>query len=210
VSELAEKIAEATNAPWSDNPAACGPDRVIEVTAQSVAPVVGKRKQRLLQTIATIALLAERYPRTFFVLGKQRKPLKIGIADDIMADGAIDSENLRWALGVYCNSPDYLRSFQAGAVRLDLAGNEAGIVTEAEADHARVKLAAVLARRQPQPSPRQRFSNAGKDQRLRKRKWPALATRQIRSHAKPRPSPNNPAGRPGAVRQVYANSGRSR
>ena len=149
--ELAEK-SEATNVQRPPNPAACGPDKAIEAVAPDT-PVVGKRKQRLLQTVATIAMLAERYPKTFFVLGVQRKPLKIGIADDIVADGTIQSKDLRWALGAYCNSPDYLRSFQAGAARLDLNGNEAGIVTADEAEHAQWKLAAVLAKRQPKPKP---------------------------------------------------------
>jgi sRNA-binding protein len=113
----------------------------------------GKRKQRQLQIIATIALLAERYPNAFFVLGKQRKPLQVGIANHIEIDDVVRLTDLRWALGAYCCSPGYLRSFQAGVPRLDLDGNAAGIVTEAEADHARRKLDEVLARRQRKPQP---------------------------------------------------------
>jgi sRNA-binding protein len=87
------------------------------------------------------------------VLGKQRKPLKIKIADDIEADDAIDPKDLRWALCSYCNSVGYLSSFQVGAARLDLTGAKAGIITADEAEHARRKLDEVLARRQPKPKP---------------------------------------------------------
>jgi ProP effector len=143
---------------------------------------IGKRKQRQRQIIATIAQLAERYPRTFFVLEKRRKPLKIKIAGDITAtvDSAIRPVELRWALMRYCNSAGYLRSVQAGAAQLDLAGNEAGRVTADEADHARQKLDEVLARRQPKPKPAasDKCGRKAPQQRL------AQAIRLNRSHAK--------------------------
>ena len=85
--ELLEKTAEATNVPRPTTPAAHGPDKAIEAIAQPATPV-GKRKQRQQQIIATIAQLAERYPKAFFLLGKQRRPLKIGIDGDIAAGGA--------------------------------------------------------------------------------------------------------------------------
>jgi hypothetical protein len=62
----------------------------------------------------------------------------------------IGPTELRWALCSYCNSAGYLRSFKEGAARLDIAGNEVGIVTKDEAEHARAKLDAVLARRTKQ------------------------------------------------------------
>jgi ProP effector len=151
VPELVEKTAEATNVPRPPNPAALEPGEAIEATAQ--ATPVGKRKQRQQQIGATIAQLAERYPQAFFVLGRQRKPLKIGIDGDIAAGGAIRPADLRWALCAYCASPGYLRSFQVGAARLDLVGNEADRVTAADVEHARQKLNEVLARRKPKPKP---------------------------------------------------------
>ncbi len=114
---------------------------------------LSRRKQRRQQITAALDRLANTFPQTFFVYGAHRKPLKIGIANDIAATGAIPPEELRWVLRSYCGATGYFRSCKEGATRVDLAGNEAGIVTADEAEYAREKLAAVLARRQPQPTP---------------------------------------------------------
>jgi sRNA-binding protein len=45
-------------------------------------------------------------------------------------------------LTLYCGSVGYLRNCEVGAERIDLDGDVTGVVTEAEAEHARVKLAA--------------------------------------------------------------------
>jgi ProP effector len=114
-----------------------------------------RRRRRPMHSKAAIAQISSACPLALFTNAAKRRPLKIGIADDIAAqlDGALQPQDLRRALGHYANSIGYLKSFHAGAARLDLDGNIAGTVTEAEADHARVKLAAVLARRQPKPKP---------------------------------------------------------
>jgi sRNA-binding protein len=105
------------------------------------------------QTFAIFERLAETFPLTFFVYEVRRRPLQVGIANHIATKVDIRPTELRWALCSYCNSAGYLRSLQEGSARLDLAGNEAGIVTDAEAEHARQKLNEVLARRQPKPQP---------------------------------------------------------
>jgi ProP effector len=130
-------------------------EAVARLADADVTTPVGKRKQRQQQIRATIALLAERWPKTFFVLGKRRKPLKIGLADDIAAtvDGTVWPVKLHLTLRSYCASLGYLRNFQEGMPRLDLSGNEAGVVTAADVEHARAKLDEVLARRQPKPQP---------------------------------------------------------
>jgi sRNA-binding protein len=101
---------------------------------------------------AAIAHLAAAFPQAFFTDAARRRPLRIGIANDIAPklDGALRPKDLHRALGHYANSIGYLRSFKVGAARINLAGNEAGIVTAEEADHAHGKLAAVLARRTKQ------------------------------------------------------------
>jgi sRNA-binding protein len=104
---------------------------------------------------AAIARLADAFPATFFVGPARRAPLRIGIADDIAATGIVSLKELRYALISYCSGAGYLRSLKAGAPRLDLAGNEVSIVTAEEAEHAREKLDAVLARRKPKPAPQQ-------------------------------------------------------
>ena len=128
---------------------------------------LSRRKQRRQQITAALDRLANTFPQTFFVYGAHRKPLKIGIANDIAATGAIPPEELRWVLRSYCGATGYFRSCKEGATRVDLAGNEAGIVTADEAEYAREKLAAVLARRQPQPtaaSHGRRTARAGQSQ----------------------------------------------
>jgi len=112
---------------------------------------------------STAALLAERFPRGFAIYEARRRPLKIGIHADITAalGGAITWRELRNALCSYIRNRGYLLSLRAGAERIDLYGNVAGVVTADEADHAR----AVLMRRRakkaaraataPVPSPQQ-------------------------------------------------------
>jgi ProP effector len=83
---------------------------------------------------AIIALLAEMYPKAFFVWEARRKPLKIGIHVDIIAkvNGAIKPFELYHALAAYCNNLRYLGGMHVGAVRIDLDGNPAGVVSAEE------------------------------------------------------------------------------
>jgi sRNA-binding protein len=127
---------------------------------------------------AAIAHLAVAAPKAFFTDPARRRPLKIGIADDIASklDGAIRPQDLRRALGCYANSPGYLRSCVEGAPRFDLAGNEAGTVTADEAEHARQKLDAVLAKRQPKPlalAAQQRHEGPAAQERPPRKQQPA-------------------------------------
>jgi ProP effector len=109
---------------------------------------------------AALALLADRFPHVFAVDPKLRKPLKVGIADDLAAklDGVISRRQLGFALAAHCNSISYLKSCTIGADRIDLAGNPVGTVTAREAEHARAALtaktekAATAATPQPPPA----------------------------------------------------------
>jgi ProP effector len=80
---------------------------------------------------AVIVLLAEQFPRTFFIYERRRKPLKLRIDLDLQAalDGAIMPDELHRALRFYCGNEGYLRGTLRGAWRVDLAGNPAGAVT---------------------------------------------------------------------------------
>jgi ProP effector len=81
--------------------------------------------------IATIALLAETFPRTFPLIESRRRPLKIGIHRDLAAalDGAVTPDELKRALRYYVGSEGYLKHSLTGAWRLDLAGNQVGDCT---------------------------------------------------------------------------------
>jgi sRNA-binding protein len=146
-------------------------DEVIEAI-EADRPVVEQQstrqaeaKARTQRANSTIAQLAELFPQTFFVYEKRRKPIKVGIRADLAPLVSVTEDELTTTLGYYVRNSGYLRACVEGAARLDLAGNEAGIVTADEAEHAQGKLAAVLARRQPKTKPAL-LAVAGK-QRLR-------------------------------------------
>jgi ProP effector len=86
-----------------------------------------------------IAQLAELYPSCFC---QPRRPLKIGIHNDIIArhpelrPGVIAS-----ALKTYTRSLCYLETLKAGSARIDLEGNAVGAVTEADEEDAQRKIA---------------------------------------------------------------------
>jgi ProP effector len=98
---------------------------------------------------AALALLADRFPHVFAVDPKLRKPLKVGIADDLAAalDGVISRRQLAFALAAYCDSVSYLMNCTLGAERVDLNSNAAGTVTAAEAAYAARRLAEPEARK---------------------------------------------------------------
>ena len=105
-------------------------------------------RKRKAAVLATVTLLAERFPAAFFTFEGQRRPLKIGIATDICeAVPELNKEHLQWALARYCMSPGYLRSLTSGAARVDLAGDAAGIVTPEAAAKAIGMLAQVVTAR---------------------------------------------------------------
>lgn len=85
------------------------------------------------QTIGAIfELLAERWPSCFAIFEKHRRPLKIGIHNDILAalEGAVTEAELKRALRVYVSNRVYRSRLVAGAARIGLAGEPAGTVTE--------------------------------------------------------------------------------
>lgn len=70
-----------------------------------------------------------------FIKGEGKKPLKVGIHEDILAfcreHYPTVSENLlKKAVKMYVLGYQYLSSFKAGAPRVDLNGKPSGVVTE--------------------------------------------------------------------------------
>jgi ProP effector len=103
---------------------------------------------------ATIDILSQRFPRAFSRDGAKRRPLKLGIHFDLVAalDGAIPSLDLRAALQLYTSSPWYQRTLIAGAVRVDLNGDEAGEVSAEHAEIARQSLTKRSSTSTPSPT----------------------------------------------------------
>jgi ProP effector len=80
---------------------------------------------------AVLELLAETWPAAFSIYEDRRRPLKIGIHHEILAalGGAITAIELRAALGCYVANPVYRARLIAGAARIGLDGQPAGLVT---------------------------------------------------------------------------------
>jgi ProP effector len=95
-----------------------------------------------------IAVLAERFPRCFAVLEARRRPLKLGIDQDIRAAVPdIDATVLSAALGYYTRSIGYLDGCRVGVPRVGLDGQDSGSVSDGEAAHAATRLANGIKRR---------------------------------------------------------------
>ncbi len=100
------------------------------------------------ENLVTRAVLCATFPNAFFPKGAAKRPLKIGIFQDIIALGAdISKRKLRQALRDYTGGPLYLKALKAGEHRIDLDGYNAGFVTEDHAAHAAKELAAINARK---------------------------------------------------------------
>ena len=96
-----------------------------------------------------IALLCQTYPKTFFLYERKRRPLKIGIREDLIRamgnaiDPAQAREALGWALRIYCANSFYLDAIRVGHARIDLDGNAVGCVN---ADQAKAAMTFLKAR----------------------------------------------------------------
>jgi ProP effector len=95
-------------------------------------------KRRALETQAT---LAERFPACFKPQGQPRLPLKIDIHKDIINVAPDLSEaDIRQGIRGYVSAPVYHQAVIEGAVRVDLNGDPAGVVTADHARWAKIKL----------------------------------------------------------------------
>ena len=74
--------------------------------------------------------LATFYPLCFFPTHELRRPLKIGIREDIIAQHPeLQPDMIVSALQIYTRCVPYWSTLKVGAARLDLDGNVAGEVT---------------------------------------------------------------------------------
>ncbi|MDR9440473.1 MAG: ProQ/FINO family protein, partial [Halomonas sp.] len=93
----------------------------------------------------------QRYASTFFK--GHTRPLKVGIHEELAACEPWPEKLVRRALACYVNLPRYLKSVREGAERLDLAGEPAGRVDAAAAEHAHKKLERLQADRRQRARP---------------------------------------------------------
>ena len=110
-------------------------------------------EQRMSKVYGLISGWAEKYPRCFAVLGHKRRPLKIGIFEDLLAamNGSATSKDVGLALCIYTSNRGYIGALRAGAPRINLAGEAVGIVTAKEAEHAQQRLNLHPAKASPKP-----------------------------------------------------------
>ncbi|TNG89815.1 RNA chaperone ProQ [Pasteurellaceae bacterium USgator11] len=99
--------------------------------------------QKLSNSKAVIAYLAERFPLCFSLEG-EAKPLKIGIFQDLATalehDETVSKTQLRHALRQYTSNWRYLHGCKVGAGRVDLQGESCGVLEQEHADHAAEQL----------------------------------------------------------------------
>jgi ProP effector len=115
----------------------------------------------------TIVVLADLFPACFSVFQQCRKPLKVGIRDDVLAalNGAITAKEAGFALKVYTSNYHYLKACKEGAPRVGVGGEITGHVTAEEAANAKQRLAlrqAKQARRRQTTKPTRRTTKPTK------------------------------------------------
>jgi ProP effector len=111
-------------------PAGARPDAPRHAAARA-APVVVKSKP-VDPVVLTIGKLQKRFPKAFPKNPSPKVPLKIGIFEDLLAQAtelALSETELRAAIKIWCRGSRYWTSMVAGAVRVDLSGEEAGRVS---------------------------------------------------------------------------------
>ncbi|OBT12206.1 RNA chaperone ProQ [Vibrio sp. UCD-FRSSP16_10] len=105
--------------------------------------------EKLKTSKEVIAYIAECFPKCFTLEG-EAKPLKIGIFQDLAErlseDAKVSKTQLRAALRQYTSSWRYLHGVKTGAIRVDLDGNDCGVLEQEHVDHAQQALAESKAR----------------------------------------------------------------
>jgi sRNA-binding protein len=111
----------------------------------------GDPKPRPYNDEEVITLLVMIYPICIKEDAKQRMPLKKGIVEDIERLRLKDFEgaDVRSAINAYSSHPDALKNMIAGTPRIDLFGNQDGVVSEKDAELAQSALDKQLVRRFP-------------------------------------------------------------
>jgi ProP effector len=102
-----------------------------------------------MSTRAVINLLCDQFPEAFS--RPNPRPLKLGVhAEALAALGeAVTLADLRSALRAYTSRRRYLQSLLAGASRIDLQGNPAGVVTDDDQRDAQLRLAELVQHASP-------------------------------------------------------------
>lgn len=86
---------------------------------------------------ATRRILVERFPSCFMPKRDEKKPLAIGIIHQVFAAAPdLSRRSIRLAVQDYTNGLKYWRNLTEGAVRINLDGSPASLVSGDHAEHA--------------------------------------------------------------------------
>jgi len=131
---------------------------VPEPVVPEISPADRKKAKSRAANRAAVELICETYPQTF-CFAKPR-PLKIGIQEDLVADGKLSQTKIKRGLASYVRAFGYLKSQTDAAPRINLLGEAEGAVTADEAAHALTKLPAPRKPSKPRPSAKKRPEQA--------------------------------------------------
>ncbi|SOZ19986.1 conserved hypothetical protein; ProQ family (activator of osmoprotectant transporter ProP) [Cupriavidus taiwanensis] len=115
-----------------------GADTPAGAKGRRAAPAAAPGKQ-VDPVVHSIARLQKHFPKAFPKNPAPKVPLKIGTFEDLTQHAArlgLDEAELREAIRTWCSGARYWSCMVEGAKRLDLDGNEAGVVTLADAKRA--------------------------------------------------------------------------
>jgi len=99
-----------------------------------------------------IAELTRLYPKAFSTDPSQVRPLAVGLKDVLLQQCTRSPKHLENAMRRYTGSAGYLKATVEGAVRVDLDGQEAGVVTVYQAEYAKRRLAKMAERFAAKPA----------------------------------------------------------
>lgn len=114
-------------------------DKAAQQQKKTAEKTPAKKTAKVDPLLAIIGLLQKNFPQAFPKKPAGKVPLKIGIHKDILeqADQLGTPKNeLRAAIKAWCWGNRYWDCLTENAVRVDLLGNSAGLVTKVDADQA--------------------------------------------------------------------------
>lgn len=147
-----------------------------------------ENKEKLTTSKQIVAYIAELFPACFS-LKDEAKPLKVGIFQDLAErladDPAVSKTQLRAALRQYTSSWRYLYSVKEGAVRIDLDGNDCGVISAEHVAHAKATLAESKAKAAERRKQKQALDNENADKKTKNtRKKPVKTANSITNKEK--------------------------
>ncbi|NOV22096.1 ProQ activator of osmoprotectant transporter prop [Cupriavidus necator] len=128
----------APNRPRDGERTGAGADAPTGAKGRRPAPAAAQGKP-VDPVVHSIARLQKHFPKAFPKNPAPKVPLKIGTFEDLTqhaAKLALSEAELREAIRTWCSGTRYWSCMVEGAKRLDLDGNEAGVVTLADAKRA--------------------------------------------------------------------------